>query len=298
MTASKVNVGFVGLGIMGLPMATHIYAAGYPLRVFSRTRSKAQSLLSRGTEWRESAADVAADCDVFITCVTDTPEVEALLFGPRGAAESLPSGAIVVDMSTIRPDAACEFAQRLAERGVAMLDAPVTGGEVGARNATLTIMVGGDPAAFQRVLPLLQTMGKKVAHVGPSGAGQSLKACNQILCAVNMIGVCEALQLARAAGLDLHQAIDTLAAGAGGSWAWSTLGAKIVAGDLKPAFMIRLIQKDLRIVQDAADASHLPMPGTALAQQLFRAVEASAGGAELGTQAMIRAYECLIGRDA
>ncbi|GMU84465.1 MAG: 2-hydroxy-3-oxopropionate reductase [Planctomycetota bacterium] len=300
-------IGLIGLGIMGRPMAGHLLKAGYPLSVFTRTKSRAESVLAAGAVWCDSPAAVAARCEILITIVTDTPDVQAVLFGDadlgrdtsaarnsaaarEAAAAALKPGSIVVDMSTIDPTATRRFAAQLAERKIAMLDAPVTGGEIGAINATLTIMAGGDAAAFARVRPLFEKLGKKIAHVGPSGAGQSLKACNQILCAVNMIAVCEALELVRAAGLDPAQAIDTLAAGSGGSWAWSTLGAKIVAGDLNPAFMIKLIQKDLRIAQSAADAAKLPLPGTALAQQLFRAVEASPGGGNLGTQAMILAY--------
>lgn len=290
-----LNLGFIGLGIMGAPMARHLLRAGHAVRVFTRTRAKARSVLEAGAEWRESPAEVARDCDALLTIVTDGPDVECVLFGSNGAAGTLARGALVVDLTTASPTIARSLHERLAAQSVDFLDAPVTGGEVGAVNGTLTIMVGGDKAAFDRATPILEAFARKIAHVGPSGAGQTLKACNQTLCAVNMIGVCEALLTARRAGLDLKQAIDTLSGGAGGSWAWSTLGAKIVDGDLKPAFMIKLMQKDLRIAQAAADEQHIPMPGVALAQQLLRAVEAEPGGAELGTQAMIRAYEKLYG---
>lgn len=275
---------------MGRPMAGHLLKAGHRVFVYSRTKSRADQLVSSGAVWCDSPADVAAHCEILITIVTDTPDVEAVLFGEQGAASALKAGSIVVDMSTIDPTATRRFAAALAEKGVVMVDAPVTGGEVGAINATLTIMAGGEKAAFERVKPVFEKLGKKIAHVGPSGAGQSLKACNQILCAVNMIATCEALELVRAAGLDPAQAVDTLATGSGGSWAWTTLGAKINAGDLKPAFMIKLLQKDLKIAQAAGEAAKIPLPGTALAQQLFRAVEAAPGGGELGTQAMILAY--------
>lgn len=291
--AEPIRIGFVGLGIMGAPMVEHLRAAGFPLAVYSRTRRKAEGLLVAGATWCDTAAKVARNCDVLMLNVTDTPDVEAVLFGANGASEELAAGTVVVDFSTIRPEGARELAKRLAGRGVAFLDAPVTGGQVGARNATLTIMVGGERSAFERVRPLLEKLGKKIVHVGPSGSGQALKACNQILCAVNMIGVCEALLLARESGIDPALAIETLAGGAGGSWAWSTLGAKIVAGDLKPAFTVKLMQKDLRIVQEAAEALKLPIPGATLAQQLFRTVEATPGGSELGTQAMVRAFERL-----
>lgn len=290
-------IGFIGLGIMGQPMANHLLHAGHPLYVYTRTASKAQALLNEGATWCGSPAEVARQCDLLITIVTDTPDVEDVLFGQRGAAEALPSGSTVIDMSTISPDATRRFAARLAERGISMLDAPVTGGDVGAQNATLTIMVGGDPKAFECVRPVFELLGRRIVHVGPSGSGQLLKACNQILCAVNMIAVCESLTLAKSHGLNLAQAIETLASGAGGSWALANLGPKIAARDLEPAFMIELIQKDLRIVQEAAQAQGVPLPGTALAQQLFRAVEAEDGGSRLGTQAMIRAIEKLAGRN-
>lgn len=288
-------IGFIGLGIMGLPMAGHLLKAGHPLVLHSRTKAKAEPLLAAGARWCDSPADVARNCKVLLTIVTDTPDVEAVLFGANGASAALTRGTLIVDMSTISPAGAKSFAERLGRQGVEFLDAPVTGGQVGAQNATLTIMCGGTAAAFERARPILERMGKKIVHVGPSGAGQTLKACNQVLCAVNMIGVCEALEIARANGIDLKQAIETLGSGAGGSWAWTTLGGKIAAGDLKPAFMIKLIQKDLRIAQQVAEADKLAMPGTALAQQLFRAVEAQPGGGELGTQGLIRAYESLRG---
>jgi 3-hydroxyisobutyrate dehydrogenase len=295
MSAPLPTVGFIGLGIMGCPMAGHLARAGYPLHVHSRTKAKAEPLLAAGATWHDTPAEIGGRCDVLITIVTDTPDVEAVLFGPRGAAQTLPHGATVIDMSTISPAATRDFAQRLAERGVTLLDAPVTGGDVGARNATLTIMVGGDAQAFVRVQPILEKLGKRIVHVGASGNGQMFKACNQILCAVNMIALCEALTLARQAGLDVSQVIETLATGAGGSWALANLGPKIAAGDLQPAFMIELIQKDLRIVQAAAQHLRIPLPGTALAQQLFRGVEAEPGGGKLGTQGMIRAFEKLTG---
>lgn len=288
------RIGFIGLGIMGAPMAGHLLKAGYTLFVHTRTKSRADELLARGANWCESPAEAARNADMLLTIVTDTPDVNDVLFGGSGAAEALQSGACVVDMSTISPAATRDFARRLKQRDVELLDAPVTGGDVGARNATLTIMVGGDAAAFDRVSPVLECMGKKIVHVGPSGSGQTLKACNQILCAVNMMGVCEALSLARRAWLDLNIALETLTTGAGGSWAWANLGRKIADGDLQPAFMVKLIQKDLRIVQDAARNQGVPLPATALAQQLFRAVECAPGGGDLGTQAMIRAYQRLM----
>lgn len=291
-----LTLGFIGLGIMGRPMVGHLLRVGHRVRVHTRTHSSARPALEAGAEWRDSAAAVAQQCDALLTMVTDGPDVEQALFGPQGAAAELPPGGLVIDLTTTSPATARSLHERLGQHGVAFLDAPVTGGEAGAVNAALTIMVGGESSAFERARPILEAFARKIVRVGPSGAGQTLKACNQTLCAVNMIGVCEALLIAQSAGIEPQLALDTLSSGAGGSWAWTTLGAKIVAGDLKPAFMIKLMQKDLRIAQTVAEESSIPLPGVALAQQLFRAVTAEPGGAELGTQGMFRAYQNWIGR--
>lgn len=234
---------------------------------------------------------------MIITMVTDTPDVEQVLFGAGGVSERVVPGSLVIDMTTASPQATREFAMRLAKQGVALLDAPVTGGDVGARNATLTIMVGGEQTAFERARPILEKLGKKIVHVGASGQGQMLKACNQILCALNLLGVCEAFALAESCGIPVETVIDVLGGGAGGSWALANYGPRIARGDDAPGFMIKLQQKDLRIVQDAAHAAAVALPGTALAQQMFRAVEALPGGGDLGTQAMIHAVRRLCNRD-
>ena len=284
------RVGFIGLGIMGRPMAENLLKAGFPVVVFNRTRAKEAPLVAAGAVAPGSPAEVAAASDVVVTMVPDSPDVEAVLLGPRGVLERVRAGQWLVDMSTISPDRTRELAARVSEKGAELLDAPVTGGDVGARQGTLTIMVGGSAAAYERVLPVLQAMGKRIAHVGPTGAGQALKLCNQILCAVNMVGLCEALSVAGRAGLDLHQFLDVLGTGAGGSWALANLGPKIVKRELGPAFMVRLMQKDLRLAQELGRGLGVPLAGTALAQQLFRGLE-SHGEGELGTQAMILALE-------
>jgi len=195
-------------------------------------------------------------------------------------------------MSTISPIQTKDFAAKLAQQQVELLDAPVSGGDIGAQKGTLTIMVGGNEAAYQKCLPLFEIMGSRVTHVGPSGSGQMVKMCNQILCAVNMLGVCESLSLAKKAGLDLDKMLNVVTAGAGGSWALQNLGTKIVKGELEPAFMVKLIQKDLRLVLEAAQGNDLPIPATALSNQFFAGLEASDEG-DLGTQAMIKIYERL-----
>lgn len=289
----KKKIGFIGLGIMGRPMATNLMKAGYSLVVYNRSREKTKRLVEAGAREGHSPKYVAANSDVVLTIVTDTPDVERVILGDDGIVWGGRPGQIVIDMSTISPDATRRMADELKKKGITMLDAPVTGGEIGAINGTLTIMVGGDKKAYEETLPILQAMGKKVVYAGPSGAGQTIKLCNQILCAVNQVGVSEALMLAAKAGADLNTMLEVTTSGAGGSWALENLGRKVVAADLKPAFMVRLMQKDLALVMELARRLDLPLPGTALANQLLRAVEAEEGGKELGTQAMIKTYERL-----
>jgi 3-hydroxyisobutyrate dehydrogenase len=289
-SGSPRRVGFIGLGIMGRPMAGNLLKAGFALTVHNRSRSKEAPLVEAGATPAASPAEVARDAEALITMVPDTPDLEEVLLGANGVLTATRAGSLVIDMSTVSPDRSREIAREFESQGADFLDAPVTGGDIGAQQATLTIMVGGRAEAYQRALPLFQAMGKRVAHVGPSGAGQALKLANQVLCAVNMIGLCEALSLASRSGLDLRQFLEVLSTGAGGSWALSNLGPKIVAGDLKPAFMVRLMQKDLRLAQELGRGRGVPLAGTALAQQLFRGLEAHGEG-ELGTQAMIRAFE-------
>jgi 3-hydroxyisobutyrate dehydrogenase len=286
------RIGFIGLGIMGRPMAENLLKSGFSLSVHNRTRSKEKPLADAGANVAASPAEVAVRSDIVITMVPDTPDVEAVLFGPSGVQEAARPDLLVIDMSTVSPDREREMATVLKEKGCELLDAPVTGGDVGARQASLTIMAGGEKSAFERALPVLRAMGKSIHHVGPSGAGQSLKLCNQILCAVNMMGLSEALLLADQSGIDLNQFLEVLGGGAGGSWQLTNLGPKMVRRELGPAFMVRLMQKDLSLAQDLGRRLKVPLTGTALAQQLYRGLEASGDGA-LGTQAMILAIERL-----
>lgn len=279
------KLAFIGLGIMGAPMAGHLLAAGDSLVVYNRTKSKADALLARGAMWADTPADAARGAEVVFICVTDTPDVEKVLFERGGVIESIREGAIIVDHSTIAPSATKDFAARLSEKGVSLIDAPVSGGDVGARNATLAIMAGGEPKAFDRVLPLLKLMGKTITHCGPSGAGQLTKLVNQILVSVTNLAVCEALSFAKTNGLDLPKTIQATAGGAAGSWQLQNLGPKMAAGDFAPGFTIDLQQKDLRLVLDAARQSHQPLPGTSLVHQLFAAAQAANRGKD-GTQAL------------
>ena len=292
MSVENERIGFIGLGIMGRPMAMNLVRAGFSVTVHNRTRAREKPLADAGAEVAESPADVAKRSDTVIVMVPDTPDVREVVVGPRGIAASARPGLAVIDMSTIAPDAEREMATVLEGLGSDLLDAPVTGGDVGAQKATLTIMVGGKRSAYQRALPILQVLGKSIHRVGPVGAGQSLKLCNQILCAVNMMGLSEALLLARRAEIDLPQFVDVLGGGAGGSWQLTNLGPKIVARQLDPGFMVRLMQKDLTLAQALAGRLRVPLPGTAAVQQLYRGLEASGDGA-LGTQALILALERL-----
>jgi 3-hydroxyisobutyrate dehydrogenase len=291
----KPIVAFVGLGIMGLPMAQNLVKAGFKLRAFNRTPGKARVLVDAGAVECPSPRAAAEGADIVITMVTDTPDVEAVLFGKDGVVEGARPGTLVIDMSTISPDATRAFATRLNERKLELLDAPVSGGDVGARSATLTIMVGGSDVNFERALPVLQALGKRVTLIGPSGSGQATKACNQILCTVTMVAACEALRLAQSQGLDLEKMLHAVTGGAGNSWTLENLAPRILKGDMNPGFMVRLLLKDLAIVDDTARKSNLPLPGTALGVHLLRAVKAM-GGDNWGTQAMILAYERMAGQ--
>jgi 3-hydroxyisobutyrate dehydrogenase len=255
--------------------------------VYNRTAARMEPLVAAGAQAAGSPREAAQGKEVVISIVTDSPDVESVLLGPSGAIEGAPRGAVFVDMSTIAPEAARRVGAALVARGIDFLDAPVTGGDVGAREGTLSILVGGDAAVLDRVRGVLSAMGKRITLCGPVGAGQTVKACNQILCALNMVGIVEALHLARRGGVDQELVIDALVPGAGGSWALEKLGPRIAAGDFAPGFMIKLIQKDLRIVQDLARSERLPLEGVALAQRYFANNEEHAEG-DLGTQAMYR----------
>jgi 3-hydroxyisobutyrate dehydrogenase len=283
------RVGYIGLGIMGSAMARHLIQAGFEVTVWNRTAARCGPLVALGTAQADSPADLASrGPEVICLNVTDTPDVEQVLFGPRGVAEGAQAGLIVIDHSTISPAATQQFARRLAERGVTLLDAPVSGGDVGARNGTLSIMVGGPAEAFQICLPLLRAMGKTITHVGESGLGQVCKACNQAAGASALMGVCEAIALAQCNGLDPRKMLEVVGGGAAASWALTNLGPKIVAGDFAPGFMVDLMLKDLAMVLAAGKAQGLSLAGTSAAEAYFRAV-ANSGGGRLGTQAMARA---------
>lgn len=270
---------------MGQPMAGHLLAAGHRLTVHTRTRQRADDLLSGGARWANSPADAAREAEVVFICVPDTPDVEQVVLGRQGIASAAREGLIVVDHSTISPAVTRKMSGTLADKGAALLDAPVSGGDVGAKNATLSIMIGGDSAAFARVKPLLECMGKTITHCGPSGTGQLTKLVNQILVSVTNLAVCEALTFAKQSGLDLNKTLQAVGGGAAGSWQLANLGPKMIAGDFRPGFTIHLQEKDLRLAQEAADELGLHLDGLQLVHQLFRrAIET--GHARQGTQAL------------
>lgn len=290
------TVAFIGTGLMGLPMAQNLMRAGYPLVVHTRTQAKARPLLDKGARWADTPADAAALASVVITMVSDTPDVRHVLLGEHGVVETAQPGALVIDMSTISPSATREMAAELAKRDIDMLDAPVSGGVKGAIEGTLSIMVGGRAEVLGRARPILETMGKNIVHCGGHGQGQMTKLCNQIAVANHMIAAAEAIVLAKRAGLDPHALVQAIGAGAAGSWVINVLGPKMADHDFAPGFMVKLLQKDLRLVMQAASELSVSLPGTALAHQLYAALEAEGRGDD-GTQALIRVFEKLAGMD-
>ncbi len=288
------EIGFIGAGLMGAPMAANLLRAGFRVTVHTRTRARAQPLLDAGAAWADTPAACAASAGVVITIVSDTPDVQQVLFGPSGAAGGAQPNTIFIDMSTISPSATRAMAQELLELGMDMLDAPVSGGVQGAVDGTLSIMVGGDAAVLERARPVLEAMGRTIVHCGPNGQGQMTKLCNQVAVAVHMIAAAEAIVLGTKAGLDPAALIKAIGGGAAGSWAINVLGPRMAEHDFAPGFMVKLLQKDLRLVMQAGSELSAPLPGAALAHQLYAALEAGDRGDE-GTQALISVYEALAG---
>lgn len=281
-----MQLGFVGMGIMGSAMATNLLKAGHAVMVWNRTREKTAPAAAAGATVADSLPDLARACDLIFICVADTPDVEAVLFGEEGLAAGLAAGKTVVDHSTISPEATVDFARRINALGCDYLDAPVSGGQAGAINATLAIMVGGDAAVCERVQPYFAAMGQNIVYCGPQGNGQRVKAVNQVICALNILACSEGMLFARQMGLDLATVHQVVSSGAAGSWMLTNLGPKMIAGDFAPGFMIRLQAKDLGIA--AGSMADLPAdyPGTQLTTALFRAaVEAGLG--DQGTQGLV-----------
>jgi 3-hydroxyisobutyrate dehydrogenase len=288
------NVGFIGLGIMGQGMAHNLLKAGFPLTVWNRTAGKVDPLLKAGAQAGKDPADVAVRSDIIVICVSDTPDVEAVILGEGGVLVGARAGSLVVDCSTISPTVTQKLAKTLAEKQVAMLDAPISGGSEGAAQGALSIMVGGDAKDFERALPVFAAMGKKITHVGTNGAGQTVKLVNQILVVGTALAMCEGLLFAQAGGVDLKKTLEAVSAGAAGSWMLSNRGPQIIRRDWRPGFTIDLQEKDVRLVLGAADDLGVPLPGTALIHQLYRTLQARDLGSE-GNHALIKALENLAG---
>jgi 3-hydroxyisobutyrate dehydrogenase len=289
-----MKIGWIGTGVMGASMAGHLQKAGHELYVFNRTKSKAQGLLDRDASWCDTPAKVASNSEIVFTIVGLPSDVEEVYLGEAGILAGEGPCQIVVDMTTSRPSLAQEIAAKAGEKGIDSLDAPVSGGDVGARDATLAIMVGGKKETFEKVLPLFQLIGKTIGYMGEAGAGQHTKMCNQILVAGNMIGACESLLYAAKLGLDQTAVIDIIGKGAASSFLINNLGPRIVDGNYDPGFFVEHFIKDMGIALAEAEAVGLSLPGLGLVHQLYVAVKAQGHG-RLGTQALYLALKTLNG---
>ncbi len=292
---TSLRIGFVGTGIMGRSMAGHLLAAGHELHVHNRTRAKAEPLVAQGACWHDAPGSLAAASDVVITMLGTPADVEEVYFGGGAAAagqgilDLARPGAILIDMTTSSPTLAVRIAATAAARGLDAIDAPVSGGDVGARNAALVIMVGGTTAAFERARPLFARLGKSATLLGAAGAGQRCKLANQVAVAVGMVAWCEALAHAQAGGLDAALVQQVISGGAAGSWALTNLAPRAIAGDFAPGFLVRHLVKDIRLAREAANETGIELPGLATAERLYETLMAGGWGDE-GTQALLRLY--------
>src|SRR5215470_9660928 len=288
----KTRVGWVGTGVMGRWMCQHVMTKGYAATVYNRSKEKAKPVLDAGAAWADTPRAVAERADVVFAIVGFPKDVREVFLGPQGALAGSRAGMILVDMTTSEPSLAREIYESAKAKGVASIDAPVSGGDVGAKNAALSIMVGGDKEAVESARPLLECMGKTIVHQGPAGAGQHTKMVNQILIASNMIGVCEALLYGYKAGLDLKTVLQSVGGGAAASWSLNNLGPRIIARNFEPGFFVEHFIKDMKIALDEAERMNLALPGLALAKQLYEAVRAQGYGRK-GTHALMLALEHL-----
>jgi 3-hydroxyisobutyrate dehydrogenase len=292
----KTRIGWIGTGVMGASMCGHLLARGFSATVYNRTRSKAERLLAQGAVWADSPREVAQHSDVVFTIVGFPRDVREVVLGPEGALAGSKPGSILVDMTTSEPSLAIEIAAAARDKGVVSLDAPVSGGDVGAREARLSIMIGGDADAIEALRPCWEVMGKTFLRQGGPGAGQHTKLVNQTLIASNMVGVCEALLYGYRAGLDLNRVLESVASGAAGSWSLSNLGPRIIQNNFDPGFFVEHFIKDMGIALDEARRMGLVLPGLALAHQLYLAVAAQGHGRK-GTHALQLALASLSGID-
>lgn len=286
----KMTIGFIGIGVMGKSMAANLQKAGFKINVFTRTKQKAEELLDRGAVWKNTLRELAAESDVIITMVGYPKDVEEIYFGNNGILENAKVGTYLVDMTTSKPALAIQIYKKAKERNLYSVDAPVSGGDIGAKNGTLAIMVGGDQKAFDDLLPMFEVMGGQVILQGGAGAGQHTKLCNQITIASNMIGVCESIMYAKKAGLDPTRVLESITTGAAGSWSLSNLAPRMIEGDYAPGFFIKHFIKDMEIALESARDIGLDTPGLSLSLDLYREL-ADAGENDSGTQALIKLFE-------
>jgi 3-hydroxyisobutyrate dehydrogenase len=296
VSPESTTVGWIGTGVMGTSMCGHVLDGGYRVTVYTRTRERAEPLLGRGAAWAGSPAEAASASDVVFSIVGYPADVREVILGAQGALAGAEQGSTLVDMTTSEPSLAVEIAEAAARKGVAAIDAPVSGGDVGARNAALSIMVGGDESTAENVRPLFELMGKTIVRQGGPGAGQHTKMVNQILIATGMIGVCEALLYGYRAGLDLETVMESVSGGAAGSWSLSNYGPRMLNGDFAPGFFVEHFVKDMEIALGEARRANLVLPGLALAHELYVALKAQ-GGARNGTQALLLALARLSNLD-
>jgi 3-hydroxyisobutyrate dehydrogenase len=284
------KIGWIGTGVMGRSMCMHLLEAGYEVSVYNRTKSRADELVAAGAVWRDSAAELARGSTYIFSIVGYPEDVEQIMLGSGGVIENAPENAYVIDMTTSTPVLAEKIAEAGKKRSLHCLDAPVSGGDIGARNGTLAIMVGGEKADFEHMKPFFEAMGENIAYMGPAGKGQHTKMSNQILIAGTMIGVVESLLYAHRAGMDMNEVIDVIGKGAASSWSINNLGTRIARGDFKPGFFIKHFVKDMRIALDEARRMGIALPGLALAQQFYTAAMAM-GYENLGTQGLYKVME-------
>ena len=285
-----MTIGWIGTGVMGRSMAGHLLSAGHELVVFNRTRQKAEQLLERGAKWAVTPAEITQTCQIVFTMLGYPDDVREVILGPSGVIAGMNAGGLLIDCTTSSPSLAVEIAARASSKGIESLDAPVSGGDIGARNATLSFMVGGNLQAFERAQPLLEKMGKTMVLQGGPGTGQHTKMVNQILIAAGMVGICEGLVYARAAGLDPQQVLASVSGGAAGSWSLTNYVPRMLKGDLAPGFYVEHFLKDMKIALEEADRMKLHLPGLALAHQLYTKLS-EMGGRRNGTHALIKVLE-------
>lgn len=289
ISPEQTAVGFIGIGVMGKSMAGHLQKAGYALHVYTRTAAKADELIKQGATWHESPASLAASCGVIITMVGYPKDVEEIYLGENGILANAPADAYLIDMTTSSPQLAARIYEEASKVGLHALDAPVSGGDIGARDAKLSIMVGGEKADYEAIRPIFELMGKNIVYQGPAGAGQHTKMCNQIAIASNMMGVCEALAYAKTSGLDPEKVLKSIETGAAGSWSLSNLGPRMIAGDDRPGFFVKHFIKDMGIALSSAEEMGLRTPGLALAKSLYDQIS-ELGYDEKGTQILYQYY--------